>query len=392
MNKNILNIGVQNYINKNISTDIMSVLLKKPLFEGVTPQELAQQVESKKKCEKKLPTWFNTPLIYYPKKINIEQTSSEIAAAYKSTIVSGKTLLDLTGGYGVDSYFFSQIINHVVHCEIDKNLAQIALHNFQILGAKNIQNFAQDGIDFLRNSKQRFEWIFIDPSRRNENKGKVFKLADCLPNIPENLDLLFSRSDHILIKTSPLLDISLGIQELRFVKEIHIIAIDNDVKEVLWVLERGFANEIAIKTINFAKSTKQIFEFTLSEEKKTNPVYGAAGTYLYVPNAAILKAGSFKAIGNKFLLKKLHRHTHLYTSEQLVDFPGRRFQIEKVLPFNKKNMKELKVEKANIATRNFPENVASIRKKHKIKEGGTSFLFFLKNFEDKHICIICAKT
>ena len=391
MNKNILNTGVQNYINKNIESDIMSVLLKKPLFEDITSQELAQQIESKKKCKKKLPTWFNTPEIYYPKKINIEQTSSEVTAAYKSEIIKGESLIDLTGGLGIDSFFFSKKIAKIFHCEIDDKLAEIAAHNFNVLGAKNIQNFTQNGLDILKESEQHFDCIYVDPSRRNKEKGKVFRLADCLPNIPAHLDLLFSRSNTVLIKTSPLLDFSIGIEELKFVKEIHVVAVANEVKELVWVLEKGFSKEIKIKTINFAKSGDQTLEFILSEEKNEVSAYSEALTYLYEPNAAILKSGAFKVIGNRFSLEKLHRHTHLYTSERQINFPGRCFKVEQMVSYNKKGMKELNIKKANISTRNFPESVSSIRKRFKIKEGGTTFLFFLMNHEENYVILLCTK-
>lgn len=391
MNKNILNTGVQNFINKNIDTDIVSLLLKKSVFEDISPSELAQQIQSKKKCQKKLPTWFETPAIYYPKKINIEQTSSEISAHYKSKIVKGKSLLDLTGGFGIDSYYFSKKIDTVFHCEIDKNLHEIASYNLKVLGAKNIQTSAKNGIDFLKTSNRNFDWLYLDPSRRNETKGKVFRLSDCKPNVVENLELLFSKSENILLKTSPLLDISIGIKELHCVKEIHVVSVNNDAKELLWVLKKDFVGEIDIKTVNFVKSGVQIFDLRPSEEKSAISEYSFPLNYIYEPNASILKSGAFKSVGMKFNLKKLHTHTHLYTSNNLVDFPGRRFEIEKVIPYNKKSIKELGLKIANIATRNFTDSVVTIRKKFKIKEGGERYLFFVKNAEDKYQVLVCSK-
>jgi len=181
LNKNILNTGIQEFIIKNTSTDTMSILLKKPFFKDIANRELVEQIEARKKCKKKLPTWFNTTNTYYPNKLNIEQTSSETTAQYKAKLVSGKTLIDLTAGLGVDSYFFSKKIGQVFHCEIDENLSEIATHNFNVLGVKNINTIPKDGISFLKSKKQHFDWVFIDPSRRDKIRGKVFKLADCLP-------------------------------------------------------------------------------------------------------------------------------------------------------------------------------------------------------------------
>ncbi len=391
MNKNILNTGIQNFIDKNTNTDIMSVLLKKPIFESVSQKELAQQIEGKKKCQKKLPTWHQTTGIYYPKKINIEQTSSEISAGYKSEIVEGKSLLDLTGGLGVDSYYFSKKIASVFHCEIDRDLHQITSHNLKILEAKNISCFQENGLDYLKNSNQNFDWLYIDPSRRNEVKGKVFQLSDCQPDIIRNLELLYTKSENILLKTSPLLDISIGLGELKGTKEIHIVAINNEVKELLWVLEKGFSEEISIKTVNFAKSKIQTYNFTHSEEKNATSVYSLPLSYLYEPNASILKSGAFKSIGLTFKLKKLHPSTHLYTSNELLDFPGRRFKLIKATACNNRNIRALNIEKANIANRNFPDSVATIRKKFKIKDGGNHFLFFFKDRDDSYQAALCSK-
>jgi len=391
LNKKILNTGVQNFINENLNTDTMSVLLQKSIFKGITQQELVQQIESKKKCQKKLPTWYESSGIYYPKKINIEQTSSEITAQYKSNIVGGKSLIDLTGGFGIDSYHFSKKIASIFHCEIDQNLHEIASYNYEVLGVKNIQTFAQNGLDYLKESTENFDWIYIDPSRRNKTKGKVFQLSDCEPNIFENLELFFEKSDNLLIKTSPLLDISIGKRELEGIKEIHIISINNDVKELLWVLKKGYTRKIKVKTVNLTKSRKQVFDFVQSEEKNAISEFSKALQYLYEPNASILKSGAFKSLGQRFQVKKIHQHTHLYTSKDLLDFPGRSFQILKVVRYNRKNLKELPLEKANITTRNFPHSVATIRKKFKIKEGGNSFLFFFKNNDDLYEVALCSK-
>jgi len=391
LNKNILKTDIQYFINKNLNTDIMSVLLKKPIFENVSQKELAQQIESKKKCQKKLPTWFNTPEIYYPKKIHIEQTSSEITAQYKAEIIDGKSLIDLTGGFGIDSYFFSLKTASVFHCETNENLTGIAAHNYKKMSVKNIKTIAGDGLVFLKKTKQNFDWIYVDPSRRNDVKGKVFLLSDCLPNIPEYLPLLFEKSDNVLIKTSPFLDVSSGINELKFVKEIHVVAIGNEVKELLWILKKGYTDKILIKTVNHKKSHQEKFDFKLSEEKEAVSEYSKPLSYLYEPNAAILKSGAFKITGNRLSLKKLHENSHVYTSEELVDFPGRRFKIEGVHPYHRKEFKKLNIKKANITTRNFIESVSQIRQKLKIQSGGDIYLFFTKDNTEKYTIIHCSK-
>lgn len=391
MNKNILNIDAQSFIRNNLNNDIISILLKKSIIKNVSSKELVEQIEAKKKCQQKLPTWYNTENIYFPNKLNIEQTSSEITAKYKSEITASKSLIDLTGGFGIDSYFFSQKTTNIVHCEINKTLSEIATHNFNTLGTNNIQTENQDGIAFLKESNTHFDWIFIDPSRRNTKKGKVILLEDYSPNVTAHIDLLLGKADRILIKTAPLLDISAGISALKHVCEIHIVAINNEVKELLWVLKNDFKGDIPIKTINISKRTKEIFTFKLFEEKKSIAKLSLPETYIYEPNVAILKSGGFNIISKELHLNKLNKHTHLYTSKQLIEFPGRRFKILNTYRYNKKNIKKLGIKYANITIRNFPETVATIRKKTGIKDGGSIFLFFFKNINEKHDFIVCTK-
>ncbi|MRH99131.1 class I SAM-dependent methyltransferase [Kriegella sp. EG-1] len=391
MNKFILNTDIQSFINENLDSDVVSILLKKQLFKDVTQQELCQQIESKKKCKKKLPTWFSTEAIYYPKKLNVEQSSSEATASYKSQLIKGKSLVDLTGGLGVDSYFFAKTFNEVYCCEIDTELAQIASYNHKVLGATNIQSIQKDGIKFLFNSTKKYDCIYIDPSRRNDVKGKVFRFEDCGPNVVKHLDFLFERTETILIKTSPLHDLSLGIKELKNVLEIHIVAVNNEVKELLWLLKKNYTKTTLIKTINLRKKDNQTFTFNHNDESISTLNLSLPLNYLYEPNAAILKAGAFKLVSRKFNLNKLHEHSHLYTSQHLKEFPGRRFLITNNLSYSKATLKSLNIPKANISIRNFPESVAQIRKKHKIKDGGNNYLFFTRSMNNELIVLKCER-
>ncbi|MCK0189799.1 class I SAM-dependent methyltransferase [Arenibacter sp. F20364] len=391
MNKNILTSEIQDFINENLKTKIIDVLLKPLNFEGVTNKEIAEQIEAKIKCKDKLPTWFGTPNIYYPNKLNIEQTSSETTAEYKAGLVSGTSLLDMTGGFGVDSYFFSPKIGQVHHCELNSELSEIAEHNFKVLGRTNIRTHAMDGIDFLQHSEFEFDWVFIDPSRRHDAKGKVFLLSDCIPNVADNLDIILGRVKKIMIKTSPLLDLSAGLRELCFVKEIHTVSVKNEVKEILWILEQGYENEVLVKTVNLGGPSMEKFNFSIDDEKLAHSNYSDPLEYLYEPNSAILKSGAFKTVGDKFNMYKLHDHSHLYTNEQLLEFPGRRFKVIKTIPFNKKELQRLELKKANITIRNFPISVAEIRKKFKIKDGGEVYLFFTTNPKGEKIVVECHK-
>ena len=391
MNKHILNTGVQDFINNNLNTDIVSVLLKKSDFNTISSQELAEQIEAKNKCKYKLPSWYKTKKIYYPNKLNIEQCSSEFTAEYKAQIVGGKSLVDLTGGFGVDSFYFSKKIEQVFHCEINKNLSKIVAYNFHVFGVNNTQVIPLDGLDFLKSSKEVYDWIYVDPSRRSTSKGKVFLLSDCTPDIIAHLELLFKKSKNILLKTSPLLDISSGIKQLKNIKEVHVVAVNNEVKELLWVLQSDFKNEVSVKTINLKKGLKETYDFTWSEERRTSLTFIKPQNFLYEPNAAILKAGAFKLIAKDFKVGKLNLHSHLYTSEELVKFPGRSFKIENVIDYNKMELNKLSGTKANITVRNFPESVQNIRKRFKIKDGGDDYLFFTTINKNQFKVIKCAR-
>jgi len=390
LNNNILNKEVQQFINDHLKSDVTKLILKGSPFESVSIPEIAEQILAKNSCEKKLPIWFNSENIYYPNKLNIEQTSSEITAKYKSDLVSGETLVDITGGFGVDTYFFSQKVKHITHCEINSGLSTIVSHNLKQLKVKNITTLLGDGIEFLAKNQEEFDWIYADPSRRNDAKGKVFLLADCLPNIPENLDLLFQKTDNMLLKVSPILDITSAVNELQFIKEIHVVAVDNEVKELLFLLEKNYTKNIQVKTINIAKTITQKFDFNLNEH--SNVTFSEPKKYIYEPNAAILKSGAFLQVSEKLTIAKLHHNSHLYTSNHLMDFPGRRFEIKHCISYNKKQLLQLiPSKKANIATRNFPETVAQIRKKTGLKDGGNQYLFFTTDFNNKHVVLICVK-
>ena len=386
-----MNPEIQEFITASIEKDISKLALQKNPFPKANWVLILNQINAKKKAKEKLPTWFQTDNIFYPSKISVEQTSSEKTAQYKANLISGDSLIDATGGFGVDDYYFSKRVNQVIHCEINEELSRIVKHNFNQLHVKNITCIAGESEQILNNLDQKFDWIYIDPSRRNDAKGKVFMLKDCSPNVPELLDFYFKYSSNILIKTAPILDISAGLLELKNVKEIHIIAIENEVKELLWVIEKEFRNSVEIKTCNITKKNTEIFNVNLSDFVP-KVIYGLPNKYLYEPNSAIMKSGAFDAISTKYSLNKLHQNSHLYTSDILIDFPGRIFEIAKVIAYQKNEMKSfLENKKANITTRNFHDSVETIRSKWKIKDGGNLYCFFTTDVNTTKIVLLCNK-
>ena len=391
MDSSLLHPEIQKFITTNIGADSSKLALQKNPFPDVNWIAILNQIAAKTKAKDKLPTFFGTENIIYPSKISVEQTSSEKTARYKASLVSGGTLIDLTGGFGVDDLYFSKVMQKVVHCEIDAELSNLVQHNFEVLGVQNIQCELGDSYTYLDKTDSKFDWIYIDPSRRSDTKGKVFMLKDCLPNVPELLPFYFTKSDKILIKTAPILDISAGLLELSNVKCIHIVAVDNEVKELIWELSKSFSGTTSIKTINSTNDKKEEFGFELNSNS-TFPNYGLPKKYLYEPNSAIMKSGGFDAIGIQYQLDKLHQHSHLYTSEEQMDFPGRVFEIQEAISYAKSEMKSfLENKKANITTRNFPDSVDEIRKKWKIKDGGNLYCFFTTDINNHKIVLICTK-
>jgi len=397
MNREILTEAVQQFLKDNAETNAEKLALSKSPFEKISSSELALQIESRQKAKSKLPLWYFTDLIYYPPSVSIEQASSEKTAIYKATLIKdGESLIDLTGGFGVDVFYFSRKAKKVVHCEINSELSEIVKYNTSQLGAQNIQFFQGNGIDFLLNNDNQndsltetlYDTVFIDPSRR-VNTRKVFKLDDCEPNIIEWQQDIFKKSSRIIIKTSPLLDISLSLSQLKNVKEVHVISIKNECKELLFILEKGYIGEIQIHAI-LLNDHELRFSFLADQEKNTPLLLGEPMNYLYDPDSALLKAGCFKLIAERFNLKKLHLNTHLYSSESKVQyFPGRVFRIEEIL--NYKDFKKIKTAlSANVITKNFPLNVEAIRKKHKIGESKNKFMFFCKT-SDETLKVILAE-
>lgn len=382
---------IQKFIRSNTGASITRLALQKNPFPDVTWTDILSQIAARDKAKDKLPTWFKAEGIIYPSKISVEQTSSEVTAQYKASLVFGKSLIDLTGGFGVDDYYFAAKIDEVAHCEMNEELSAIAAHNFKILKKNNIKCHAGDSLDILKSLGTGWDWIYIDPARRNDAKGKVFMLKDCLPNVPGFLDVYFEYTDNILVKTAPLLDISAGLAELHFVKEIYIVALNNEVKELLWKLEKDFTGQPLVYAVNLSKEGEpEVFSTNLQDDENVN--YALPQKYLYEPNSAIMKSGAFNAVANTFNLFKLHKHSQLYTSDSLINFPGRSFIINEILRYSKPEMKKYaEGKKMNITVRNFPVSVEELRKKWKIKEGGDTYAFLTTDKDNNKIMLLCTK-
>ncbi len=369
---------VQAFIAAHTHDDIRELALQQHPFPQIPRTALLQQIQSRKKSEKKLPTWFRTANIIYPPALSIEQTSSEQTARYKSQFIKGGSMADLTGGFGVDTFVLSGNFDTVLHIERDSSLSHIAAHNFRQLGATHITCIQDDCIRYLQDSNLTFDTLYLDPARRNDRQQKVFLLEDCTPDIFGHWPLFSSRARHIWIKTSPLLDIQDTMNKLGHIAHIFILATDNEVKELLFHIDtlHPAAAPPLIHTANIKKDHTDTWETTYGAGDDAGVHYDLPQQYLYLPNAAIMKSGQFRQLGTAFGLAKLHPNSHLYTASELLSFPGKVFEITSVIPYQKKNFRQWQQLTANVSTRNFPDNPEALIRKHKIKNGGDLFLFF----------------
>ena len=370
---------IQNFINTNLKTDLHSLLLKKSPFPEVSMQEIVQQIKGKKVAEKKFPFLLKENIVF-PPNLNLEQASSQRTAEFKAQNLKGKNFLDLTCGFGIDAYFLSQNFDEATLVEQNHELLEIVKHNWEILGRKAI--FINENLEeFLKQNQEKFDLVYLDPARRDEHKNKKFLLEDLSPNLLEIQEKLREISDEIIIKLSPLIDISYLISALENISKIEIIAVKNEVKELLVFINSNIKTEnMEIKSINLESDDAE-FSFHFNDEKKAVSEFSEPLKYLYIPNNSVLKSGAFNSVSEKFGLKKLHPNTHFYTKDsKLENFSGRVLKVEII---DSKQIR--KGDKFNIISKNHPLTPDEIRKKYKISDGGNQYLIFTQTEKGKVI-------
>lgn len=381
--------------------DVRSLALQSRKYPAVDMPAAITQIAGWQAAKEKIPAWAEKEDILYPVHLSLEQCSSEVTAQYKVEIIakSGSqrnTFTDLTGGFGIDCAFLSAGFEQATYVERLPSLCEIAAHNFPLLDLNHITVCNDDSVQHLQ-SMPSVDWIFIDPARRDGHGGKTVAISDCEPDVAALEDLLLEKAKHVLVKLSPMLDLTLAINDLKHVQEAHIVSVNNECKELLLVLshnEKLSAEDIPVHCINLTHSQgQQSLTFTRQQEKDSACSYTSLlKTYLYEPNASILKAGAFRSLSYIYKVEKLHPNSHLYTSDQYVaDFPGRKFRITDSCSFNKNEVKEMldTEKKANLTVRNFPASVAELRKRLKLAEGGDTYLFATTLADEKKVLIRC---
>ena len=379
------------FIKEHCNDDVRGLALQATRYPQVDMRVAATQIEGRRMAVTKLPAWAAVEGIIYPVRLSMEQCSSEATARYKASLVEGTRLADLTGGFGIDCSYMAERFSEITYVERNAELCRIAEHNFALLG-KAIRIVNADSEDTLAGLPLQ-DWIFVDPARRDRGGNKVVSLSDCEPDVCRLESLLLQRASRIMVKCSPMLDISLAMSELKSVNEVHVVAANNECKELLLVLGSEARGEVPIHAINLQGERTQRFVYTAQEEAGAVCHYTATlGNYLYEPNSALMKAGCYRLPAVRWGLSKLHRNTHLYTSDTLVsDFPGRVFKVERVCGFGKKELKTLDCKKANLAVRNFPEHVDTLKKRLKISDGGSTYLFATTLDDDTRALVVCSK-
>lgn len=388
----------QLFIREHQSDDVRALALQAKKYPDVDMPTAITQIAGRKIAAEKIPSWREIEDIWYPKHLSLEQCSSEITARYKASLLQGESLADLTAGFGIDCSFLAADFKTVTYVERQKELCEIAAHNFPILNLNHITVKNEDGVAYLKEMSP-VDCIFLDPARRNEHGGKTVAISDCEPDVAKLEGLLLSKANRVMVKLSPMLDLSLALKALEYTQEVHILSVNNECKELLLLLGQEPPKEVPIHCVNlFTKGTQeeQHFIFTREQEQRNECIYtDILGNYLYEPNASLLKAGAFRSITAAYPVMKLHPNSHLYTSNVLItDFPGRVFRIVNQCSFNKKEIKEslTDLKKANITVRNFPATVAELRKRINLTEGGDTYLFASTLNNGQKVLIRCEKT
>lgn len=392
-----ISLETQQFIREHLSDNVRTLALQAKKYPDVDMPTAITQIAGRQIAAEKIPSWKEIEDIWYPKHLSMEQCSSEITARYKASLLQGESLTDLTAGFGIDCSFLAAGFQSVTYVERQEELCEIAAHNFPILNLNHITVRNEDGVDHLK-AMSPVDCIFLDPARRNEHGGKTVAISDCEPDVAELEELLLSKANRIMVKLSPMLDLTLALKELEYTQEVHIISVNNECKELLLLLGQNPPAEVPIHCVNLSTKEgqeEQHFVFTREQEQRSECTYtDTLENYLYEPNASLLKAGAFRSIATVYPVKKLHPNSHLYTSSTLITgFPGRIFRIVGQCSFNKKEIKEslADLKKANLTVRNFPATVTELRKRINLAEGGDTYLFASTLNNGQKILIRCEK-
>lgn len=377
------------FIKEHINDDVSQLALRGSKEPEVDMGYALHQIAGHQKAKTKIPSWAATDGMVYPPHLAMEQCSSEATARYKARIAGqGQLFVDLTAGFGVDMAFISQGFKRAIHVERQEQLCAISSHNFTLLGLNHIEVVCGDGVAYLH-TMPHADLIYIDPARRDEHGARTYGIADCTPNVLELLDEMLEKADRLMIKLSPMLDWQKAVADVGPVREVHIVSVDNECKELLLVVSKA---EASLKV--FCVNNDEVFEYDPQEKRPYTTIIPEIPHFLYEPNASVMKAGCFDWVAQRFGVSQLDKNSHLFVSDTESDsFPGRQFMIEKIVSMNKRELKDALegIDRANITVRNFPMSVAELRKRLKLKDGGDVYIFATTVSSQGHQLFICRK-
>ena len=391
--QSLLDEKIQKFIVQHEKDDTTQLAMKKPLDSSWDYPLILSQIKARQKAIKKIPSWYKQVGVVFPPTFVVEQASSEATALYKSALFEGDSFVDLTGGAGIDTAYFSRRFQSGLCIERDQNSAELIAHNLSALDLKEISVRCGDS-DVLLETIEPVELVYIDPQRRDENRKGKFLIEDCSPDILGLIPVLKQKARRVMVKASPMLDIWAACDALKYVYEVHIVQWKGDCKEVLYLLRFDQSLpvdevEVISVEINDAGDVVNKFTYNRMEEREADISYSQPLAYLYEPGPAFQKSGGYKMLAKRFDLCKIHEHTQLYTSKKIEKkFPGKCFKIVGIYAVRAKS---IPVKKANLVIRNSPQKIEGLRKKLKIKDGGDDTLFACTILGDEHTIIHCVK-
>ena len=395
----LLEPDIQAFISKNSDKDVTALALQKSPSQDWPYPLILNQIKARQKAAQKMPEFLEVPGFIFPQADIMEQASSSACARFKANQFQGESMVDMTGGCGVDAFFMARNFKQFDIFERDPVAAAILAHNAVRLMGHGFMNASvtvhQGEAETLIQNVRQADLIYIDPQRREKNRKGIFDLESCSPDVVALMPKLMQIASQILIKTSPILDIHKGLEVLKDVCEVHVIGWEGDCKEVLYFIDKKRkikTDDVQIKAIEIGGNgdNLRVFEFRNDDERNQGVDYAMPRKFIYEPGPAFMKAGGFKSMAQAYGLSKLHPHTHVYTSDQKIEaFPGRIYELEDIL---QANQKAFPFTHAEISVRNYPAKTEELRKKWKLKDGGIHRLIAVTLCDETRRILICRKT
>lgn len=383
-----------NFVKEYAADDVQRLALEVRKHPEVDAHFALDQIAGRQKSRTKLPSWAEVDALIFPPSVSMEQCSSEATASYKSSLVSGESLVDLTGGFGVDFSFLASRFSRAVYVERQEHLCHIAEHNFKVLGLRHVQ-VVNDDAEHCLATMPVVDLIYLDPARRDGAGNRVFRLDDCTPNVVQLLDLLLTKGRQVMIKLSPMLDVSQALRQLRGVSEVHIVSVAGECKELLLLLSAKQEGDVKIVCVNDGQTfTYRLGEPVVMPMQWSGELPAEGDLYLYEPNASMMKAGCFGQLAQRYGLQAVAHQSHLFVAERPIsDFQGRKFVVNDITTLNSKELKQklAGITQANVAVRNFPLKAAELAKRLRLKDGGSVYIFGTRLTNGKNVLLLCEK-